>query len=312
MDYRILGRTGLKVSVMGIGAGGPSRLGQRNDVNTESESVDIVLQALDAGVNFIDTAEVYGTETIVGKALAQRNRDNIIISTKKSTWNEQLTPENVRNSVEDSLGRLQTDYIDIYHMHGLKLSDYDHCINEIMPVLHQLQEEGKIRFIGVTEAFNSDKDHSMLQRAMQDDVWDVMMIGFNLLNQSARETVLLPAIEKQIGTLIMFAVRRALSSSERLAATVQELINDGQIDPDAIDVQRPLAELIETGIATGIPDLAYRFCREEPGTHVILSGTSNPAHLQANLETFERPTLSPEVIERLTSIFKNVTSVTGE
>ena len=70
----------------------------------------------------------------------------------------------------------------------------------------------KLRFIGITEGFNSDSGHDMLQRALQDDVWDVMMVGFNILNQSARERVFPTAMEKNVGILIMFAVRRALSS----------------------------------------------------------------------------------------------------
>ena len=76
MDYRTLGRTGLRVSVMGWGAGGPSRLGQRDEVNSEADSVALVQRGLDAGINFIDTAEAYRTEEIVGKAIAGRERDS--------------------------------------------------------------------------------------------------------------------------------------------------------------------------------------------------------------------------------------------
>ena len=81
MDYTTLGRTGLKVSVAGLGCGGPSRLGMR-DNKSQRECVAIVRQALDLGVNFLDTAEVYGTEEIVGKAVAAVPRDKVIISTK--------------------------------------------------------------------------------------------------------------------------------------------------------------------------------------------------------------------------------------
>ena len=312
MEYRTLGRTGLKVSVMGIGAGGPSRLGQRDNVKTEAESVDIVLQALDAGVNFIDTSEVYGTEAIVGKAVAQRNRDSIVISTKKTTRKESFTPEGVIDSLEASLKRLQTDYIDVYHIHGLRRDKYDYCINEIIPVLQTLQQQGKIRFIGVTESWNSDIEHEMLIRAVQDDIWDVFMVGFNLLNQTARESVLKPSIEKNIGILIMFAIRRALSQPQKLHEALQQLIHNGELDPDDINLDDPFGHILSAGIAESVPDLSYRFCREEPGTHVILSGTSNPAHLQANLESLNRPTLPQETLARLKHIFRNVHSITGE
>lgn len=83
MDYVTFGRAGLNVSVMGLGGGGPSRLGKHAE-KSEAESVVLVQQALDAGVNFIDTAEAYGTEHIVGQALQGRDRSQIVISTKKS------------------------------------------------------------------------------------------------------------------------------------------------------------------------------------------------------------------------------------
>ena len=312
MEYRTLGRTGLSVSVMGIGAGGAARLGKRNDINTEAESIDIVLKGLDAGINFIDTAEAYGTEEIVGKAVAQRKREDIVISTKASIWRDEFTPEKLTESLENSLRRLQTDYVDVYHLHGVSPAKYDACLNELVPVLQKMQQQGKVRFIGVTEAWNSDKSHEMLKKALESDVWDVFMIGFNLLNQTARETVLQPCIEKNIGTLIMFAVRTSLAKPENLRETVKQLIADGELDPAEIDPENPLGFLLDNGIGESIPDIAYRFCREEPGTHVILSGTSNPAHMQANLDSLTRPELSDESIAQLKHIFRNVKSLTGQ
>jgi L-galactose dehydrogenase len=312
MEYRTLGRTGLKVSVMGIGAGGPSRLGQRGNVKTEAESVDIVLQGFDAGINFIDTAEGYGTEEIVGKAVAQRKRESIIISTKKSSGEGKFSPEQVVSSLDDSLRKLQTDYIDVYHVHGLRANKYDYCVNEIIPILRTAQQQGKIRHIGVTESWNSDLNHEMLKLAVQDDIWDVFMVGFNFLNQTARDSILLPSIEKNIGILIMFAVRRALSKPDYFREIIQRLITEGQIDPKQIDTENPLASILESGVVESLPDLAYRFCRDEAGTHVILSGTSNPVHMRANLDSLNRPILPSETISQLKTIFPNVTSVSGE
>ena len=82
MRYVTLGRTGLKVSVAGLGCGGHSRLGQRTG-KTKDESVRLVRHALELGINVIDTAEVYGTETIVGEALQNVARDEVVLSTKK-------------------------------------------------------------------------------------------------------------------------------------------------------------------------------------------------------------------------------------
>ena len=311
MQYRTLGRTGLKVSVMGIGAGGPSRLGQHNNIRTEAESIALVLRGLDAGINFIDTAEAYRTEEIVGAAVAQRDRSKIIISSKKRLRGENITGDELRAGLHDSLRRLGTDYIDVYHLHGLRPQQYDYYLSEILPVMQDLQQAGKIRFIGVTENWSGDLEHKMLARAVSDGVWDVVMVGFNLLNQTARESVLQAASENDIGILIMFAVRRTLSQPAKLKATLQNLIESGEVDPKDIDLANPLSFLVESGAATNIADAAYRFCRDEPGTHVILSGTGVPQHLDANLATFERPPLPAAISARLKQIFRKSRSVTG-
>jgi aryl-alcohol dehydrogenase-like predicted oxidoreductase len=280
-------------------------------MRTEAESVTLVLRGLDAGINFIDTAEAYRTEAIVGAAVAQRERGDIIISTKKRLRDENITRDELRAGLHDSLRRLGTNYVDVYHLHGLRPGQYNYYLQEILPAMQELQREGKLRFIGVTEHWSGDLEHKMLQRALRDGVWDVIMVGFNLLNQTARETVFRAAIEKGIGVLIMFAVRRALSQPAKLKSTLQSLIDSGEIKERDIDIGNPLGFILEQGAAASIPDAAYRFCRDEAGTHVILSGTGNAQHLDANLASFEQPPLPPEITARLRRIFRNARSVTG-
>jgi aryl-alcohol dehydrogenase-like predicted oxidoreductase len=234
----------------------------------------------------------------------------VVLSTKKRA-REHITPKDVAKSLEGSLKRLGTDYVDVYHLHGVTLEDYDYLVSEIIPTLQKLREQGKIGFIGITERFNYDPQHAMLQRALQDDVWDVMMVGFNMLNQSARHRVFPKAVEKNIGILIMFAVRLALSRTERLAQIIQELVEKKQVDPADIDRDDPLGFLVHEGGAVSLVDAAYRFCRYEPGTHVILSGTGNPDHLEENTESFSRPPLPQEDVLRLEHIFRRVDSVSG-
>jgi aryl-alcohol dehydrogenase-like predicted oxidoreductase len=192
------------------------------------------------------------------------------------------------------------------------LKDYERLLSEVVPVMQDLRDEGKLRFIGITEQGNADPGHEMLQRALQDDVWDVMMVMFNILNQSARERVLAKAQEKGVGILVMFAVRLALSRPERLREVVQKLIENGQLDPDEIDVQNPLGFVTGEGGAVSVPDAAYRFCRDEPGTGVILVGTGNPEHLQANVASFGRPPLPKETVRRLQHVFRRVDSISGQ
>jgi aryl-alcohol dehydrogenase-like predicted oxidoreductase len=312
MIYTTLGKTGIKVSRLGIGGGGPSQLGQSTG-GTAQSSTAIIRLALDSGVNFIDSAEAYHTEAIIGKAIRGIPRDQLVLSTKKTTWGKKaITPADVRASLEASLKRLRTDYVDVYSLHGVGIDEYDYLVSEIIPVFQQLQTEGKIRFIGITEAFHSDTGHFMLQRALADDVWDVIMVGINLLNQSARSRVLAETIRMNIGVQVMFAVRLALSRPERLSEVVRELVANGQLDASEVDLDDPLGFVITEGGAASIPDAAYRFVRDEPGTHVILSGTGSLDHMRANLESIESPPLPETVTQRLKTIFRKVDSISGQ
>lgn len=310
MDYTTFGRTGLNVSVMGLGCGGPSRLGQNSD-KSDHDSIAIVRQALEAGVNFIDTAESYGTESMVGAAVEGLDRSQIIISTKKS-YRKEISPQLVREGVEASLRRLKTDYIDIYNLHGVALQDYDQLREEILPTFFELRDEGKIRFIGVTEMFNEDKTHQMLIASVPDDLWDVVMVGFNMLNQTARNALFPMTLKHKVGVQIMFAVRRALSQPDKLKEAIQELIAQGQLDPAEIDLTDPLGFVLAESDASSLVEAAYRFCRYELGVHVVLSGTGNPTHLQSNIHALSQPPLPDRVVEKLRYIFRNASTVTGQ
>ncbi|HME54480.1 MAG TPA: aldo/keto reductase [Candidatus Lokiarchaeia archaeon] len=310
MDRTILGRTGLDVSVMGLGGGGHSRFGKGTG-HSDDDSIAIIRQALDAGINFIDTAELYYTEKLVGQAIEGRERQSIAISTKK-TMGHKLTESKILTSLDASITNLGVEFIDIYNFHAVTLKQYDSVIRDLLPVFQEAKDRGKIRFIGITEFFDEDPGHEMLQRAMEDDCWDVIMTGFNILNQSARDRVLKKAIEKNIGVLVMFAVRNALSNTEYLRKVIHDLVTNGKIDPSTVDLDDPLGFLVHDGGATSITDAAYRFCRYESGTHVILSGTGNSAHLDANIESFSRPPLPQEDVDRLRAMFEGIDSITGE
>ena len=308
MDYVRFGRTELNVSVMGLGCGGPSRVGLNAD-KSEAESVNIIRGAIDAGVNFIDTAEAYRTEGLVGEALQQVGRDKIVVSSKKS-YRKEISPALLREGLEGSLQRLKTDYIDIYNLHGVSLNDYKQLRDEILPTFEALRQEGKIRYVGVSEMFDEDKTHEMLRQSLLDDVWDVVMVGFNILNQTARDTLQLTQ-ERDVAVQVMYAVRRALSQPKRLIEAMQTLVDAGQLSPADIDLANPLGFVLEESDASSVVDAAYRFCRYEPGVHVVLSGTGNPEHLQSNIDSLNRDPLPDALVEKLRHVFRHATVVTG-
>jgi L-galactose dehydrogenase len=317
VQQTILGRTGLTVSVAGLGAGGRSRIGQSTGASFE-QSVAIVEAAIDRGVTFIDTAARYGTEPIVGAAL-QGKRDGIVISTKQwvvsGTSGQQgtdfVTATDFRRSIEDSLQALRTDRIDILHLHGVSTHQYQHCLDELIPELDRLRQAGKVRFFGITEAFNVDTRHQMLKRAIADDVWDVIMVGLNFINQTALEQILPEARNQRIGTLCMYAVRWGLVDLQQAKILIEEAIRRGEIDPAHVDLADPFGFLEEDGRTMTLAEAAYRFCRHAPGIDVVLTGTSRLDHLESNLRSIQGPPLPPAVLAQLTAMFGNVSSITG-
>lgn len=313
MEYTILGRTGLKVSVAGLGCGGPSRLGLRNGSDSAEHAVSLIKQALDLGVNFLDTAQNYGTEPVVGKAIGGAAREKLVISTKKTLPPpDHADPEKeVRRGVEQSLKLLQTDYIDVYHLHGVEPKDYRFAKERLMPEMCRLKEQGKIRFIGVTEGFVQDPKHEMLRNSIEEDLWDVVMVGYNLLNSSARTSVFPITQRKQLGVLNMFAVRRALSQPQRLTELVGELIERGEIARDAVNRDRPLGFVLADSDAKTLPEAAYRYCRHTPGVDVVLTGTGNPEHLRENIASIMKPPLPQPVLDKLATLFGKLDSLTG-
>jgi L-galactose dehydrogenase len=314
VETRTLGRTGLQVTLLGLGGGGNSRLGFSTGQD-EAHAADVVRAALDLGLNLIDTARGYGTERAVGLALRDRRRDRVMVSSKShylDEYKELLSPQAFEANLETSLRELGLEAIDIYFIHGLRLPYYNRCRELFLPVLDRARRAGKIRWIGVTEAFETDTRHEMLQQAVQDADWDVIMVGFNLLNQSARERVLAYATEKEIGTLGMFAVRRALVDEGRLRSLLRHLVDTGEISPELAVAPDLMEALGLRGMCESLPEAAYRFCAYEPGINCVLSGTSSPEHLRFNIEAVERGPLPQSVLDHLQKLFGRVDSISGQ
>ena len=307
-----LGRTGLEVSVAGLGCGGHSRLGTGTG-HDETHAARIVERAMDLGVNFIDTARVYGTEPAVGKAIRGR-RDQVVISTKVGPGfgggGSLLTPQGLTENLEKSLKALGTDYVDVYHLHGMRPEQYPHCLEHLVPEMHRQRDAGKIRFLGVTETFIRDPEHRMFEQVLPDDHFDVIMVGFSMLNPSARERVFAQTLANDVGTLIMFAVRRALSRPEALRELLAELVGKGAVDA-SLAGEDPLGFVADHPEVESLVQAAYRFCRHEPGAHVILTGTGNAAHLEANIGYIQAPKLPDEIADRLEALFGSIDSVSG-
>ncbi|MGH6617976.1 MAG: aldo/keto reductase [Alphaproteobacteria bacterium] len=310
MDYVTFGRTGLKVSVAGLGCGGNSRLGQGQG-KSEADSIAIVRKAIDLGVNLIDTAANYGTEGIVGKALKGIPRDKVVIATKATIRDggNMCTADQVVASLENSLRLLQTDFIDVFQLHAVPPGRYDRVMQELAPALLREKEKGKFRHLGLTETSPQDHKHETMQRVAKDPVWESVMLGFHMMHQNARRLVFPDTVANGTGTLLMFVVRNIFSQPDYLRSTVKELVEDGKLPAEMAKADNPLGFLIHEGGASSLTDAAYRFVRHEPGVHVVLFGTGNPAHVETNIASILKPALPKADAEKLAKLFGHLEGV---
>jgi aryl-alcohol dehydrogenase-like predicted oxidoreductase len=304
MDYTTLGRTGLRVSVAGLGCGGSSKLGKPWG-KSQAESVAVVRHALDLGVNFIDTAAAYDTEEIVGAALRQVPRDRVVVATKAQIRRDgaSLSAQDVVASLDHSLRALGTDHIDLFQLHGVPPAAYDDAMEQLVPALLDEQAKGKVRHLGITETSPNDPTHQMLQRAVRDDCWEVVMLAFHMMNQNARQTVFPLALEHRVGTLLMFVVRSLFSIPGRLQQTMKELAAEGRVPGWLAEREQPLDFLIHEGGAESVIDAAYRYGRHQPGADVVLFGTGDIAHLESNIESILKPPLPAADVAKLNELF---------
>ncbi|GGA28604.1 aldo/keto reductase [Paenibacillus physcomitrellae] len=153
MKFRKLGKTGLDVSVLSFGA---SSLGSVFRQTKEEESIRTVHAAIDSGMNYIDVSPYYGltkAEAVLGKAIHQLPRDKFLLSSKAGRYGEStfdFTSSRIFSSLEESLSRLQTDYLDILFLHDVEFVSPQIILEEAVPAMHELKKQGKIRYCGIS------------------------------------------------------------------------------------------------------------------------------------------------------------------
>ena len=309
MEYKRLGRTGLEVSVACLGCGGSSALG-RSFGKSEKYSINLVKQALDLGVNFLDTANVYGTEKIVGKAIKNINRDQIIISTKHqiATKNKKYSYKDIIDGMENSLRELNTDYIDIFQLHGVAPKDFDHAIT-IVPELLKEKEKGKFRFLGITESSPIDPEQVTISKAINLNYFDVIMLAFSIMNQNAKKEILPKTMSKNIATMSMFVVRSLFSVKGRLQQDIFRLVKDKQLPEWFLNEKEPLEYILKNSGTNNIIDACYRYVRHQQGIDTVLFGTGNIDHLKKNINSILSLKLSDECINKINQYFSHLKGV---
>ena len=289
MEYRTLGNTGLEVSVLGYGA---SPLGNEFEEIDVREGDRAVHMAIDHGVNFFDTSPYYGrtlSEERLGRALGAKRKD-IVLATKCGRYDMDafdFSAERVRASIDESLRRLRTDYVDIYQMHDIEFVDREQVLDEALPVARELQQAGKCRFVGIT-GLPLGILRDVAERAPVDTI--LSYARYNLMVDDL-DTELRPlCAERGIG-LINASPLHLRILTER-GAPSWHLASD-----EVKRVGEQVASLCrERGV--DVAAAALKFCYDYPHTASVLVGMSKTRHVATNLEAFafeEPPGLLEEI-----------------
>lgn len=319
MEKRRLGRTGLEVSVLGYGAGAVGGLFTKGDAKEQERAA---ARAIEAGINYFDTAPVYGTgesERNLGRVLKVLGAD-VLVGTKVrlGAQHRANVAGAVVQSIEDSLKRMGRDHVDLFQLHnplaivdaGDKLA-VDIALNEVALVMDKLRKQGKTRFVG----FSGVGEPAALHRAVDSRLFDTVQVVYNALNPSAGGPMpegtpgldygrlLDKAKSVDMGTIVIRALAAgALSGSEdRHPLAMQEVPPIGSAPNFAADVARAkrLEPLVREGAAASLAELGERFVISHPAVSTMLIGYSTLGHLEEAIAAVNKGPLPAAVLERM-------------
>ncbi len=281
LEYRVLGKTGLKVSALSLGAsslgGGVFRAVE------ESEAIQAVKTAIDLGINLIDVSPFYGltrAETVLGKALRGIPRNSYYLATKVGRYGDtefDFSARRVTASVDESLRRLGVEYVDFIQSHDNEYGDLEQIINETLPALRKLQETGKVRFVGVTGYPLRIFDH-ILRRA---EIDTILSYNHYSLNDTTLFTLLPLLKDRSVGVINASPLSQGLLTNRGTPAW----------HPAPEDVKKVCAQAAAfcRNRNSDIAKLALQFSLKNPEIATTLVGTADPVNLRKNVEWIEEP-----------------------
>jgi aryl-alcohol dehydrogenase-like predicted oxidoreductase len=306
MQYRTLGRTGLKVSVIGLGT--MVHAGHFGPMKDE-ESLGAIDAALDLGVNFIDTSDAYGagySETLLGKALKNR-RDKVILATKGGNFmvgpnrgKTDFSAAHIGRVMDESLQRLQTDYVDLYQLHNPKVAEIQS--GDVWDLLARRKKEGKIRHYGVS--INSI-DEALA--ALECGLSDTIQLEYSLLAQEPAEKVFPLATQKNVGIIARVPLRRGLLTGKLRPEDQQRFQGDdvrarnfaGDVFKQQLEKVERLRFLEKPG--RSLAQAAIAFCIADPAVSAVIPGGRNARQVRENTAAAETP-LSREELEKISAL----------
>jgi len=323
MQTRAFGRTGMQLSVLGFGCGAVGGLMVRGDARDQERAV---ARAIEAGVNYFDTAVQYGngeSEKNLGRVLQRLKPPNVVVGTKVRLPSADFgrIAEAITKSLESSLARLRLDRVDIFHLHnaitesgGGEALSVRQVLGEVVPAFERLRQQGKTRFLGLTAVGETAALHQVIDAR----AFDSAQVVYNMLNPSAA-IALPPNYPAQdygrlfdhtkaagVGVVgIRVLAGGALSgSAERhpIASPPPEPIGSAlNYDADVARARR-LMPLVEEGLAASLTEAATRFALSHPAIGTILVGMATPQQFEDALAAVRKGPLPAGALERLSAL----------
>jgi len=308
MEYRLLGNTGINVSNLSFGA---SSLGGVFHSVKESEGIKAVHLAVDNGINLIDVSPYYGNlkaEIVLGKALQDIPRDKYYLSTKvgrywsngEKSWD--YSAERVIKSIDESLQRLNLDYIDFIHCHDVEFSNKQQIIDETLPALHKVKKTGKVRHVGIT-GLPLDNFKYIIDRVDEGTIETIITFCHYSLNDNAlvdyldylekHKVGIINAAPLSMGLLTERGVPEWHPAEEKVVETCRK----------AVDHCISRNEKIE--------QLAVKYAVNNPRIPTTLVSTSNPANILRNIQWAEAP-LNERLLHEILEILRPIHRITWE
>ncbi len=302
MKYRKLGNSGIDISVIGQGTWemGNDFFGEVD----ERIAIDAIRSSIDSGVNMVDTAAAYGldgaSEKVVAKAI-KGLRDKVVLATKLGTlriygeYVNCLNPKIMQLEIENSLRRLETDYIDVYYIHW---PDYNSSIDDALELMVKFKEEGKIRAIGV-----SNFDTTLIQKAI--DIADISVVQppLNMLNRSSIENGILPLCKKSGVGIITYGslgggiltgkMKKPVTGGKELRSLFYSFYEEPMWSKcqKLLDVLRGIA----SDKGTTVAQVSINWVLAQPGVTCSLMGATTPEMAFENASASEWELTADEV-----------------
>ncbi|MFC4324087.1 aldo/keto reductase [Litchfieldia salsa] len=299
MNKRQIGKSDLFASEIGLGC---MSIGVE-----EAHAVRIIDEAIDSGINYLDTADLYDqglNEEFVGKAIKGKRQD-LILATKvgnrfergKEGWSWDPSKKHIMNAIKESLRRLQTDYIDLYQLHGGTMEDH---IDETIDAFEALKQEGVIRYYGIS----SIRPNVIQEYVKRSSIISVMM-QYSILDRRPEEQVLPLLEENQISVLARGPVAKGFLTERSFNPSKEALFSKGYLDYSSEELKSIVTRIRNSCDGRSLTEIGLRYILQSSTVSSVIAGASNVEQLHANVIAGSSSSLTDDEMKQIRQLTKS-------